>query len=68
MIDIKPSSYSELRAIVQVFPKSLERFTEEFKIVLGGLPQWCNGSDSALPIQVTQVQFLIRELDPTCFN
>ena len=68
MIDTKPSSYSELRAIVKVFPKSLERFTEEFKIALRGLLRWCNGSESALPIQVTQVQFLVRELDPTCFN
>ena len=37
-IDIKPFSCSELRAIVKVFPKSVEKFTEEFKIVLGGLP------------------------------
>ena len=57
-IDIKPSSCSELRAIVKVFPKSLEKFTEEFKIVLGGLPWWCSGSDFALPKQVARFNSL----------
>lgn len=31
----------------------------------GGPPWWSSGQDSMLPMQRTQVQALVRELDPT---
>ena len=30
-----------------------------------GLPWWASGQDSKFPMQGAQVQFLVRELDPT---
>ena len=33
-----------------------------------GPPWWSSGKDSVLPMQESQVQSLIRELDPTRLN
>ena len=38
----------------------------DIKITVSRLPWWSNGYDSMLPMQGTQVQSLVRELDPTC--
>ena len=39
-----------------------------FKRGKGGLLWWPGGWDSALPMQGTQIQSLVRELDPTHCN
>ena len=36
------------------------------KSSLEGLPWWCSGWDSVLPMQGAGTQSLVRELDPTC--
>ena len=38
------------------------RFKDNFR----GLPWWCSGLNSSLPVQRPQVRSLVRELDPTC--
>ena len=51
---------------VQVSIYSLEKYL--FKSFVQGLLWWSSGLDSILPMQGVKVQFLVRELNPTCHN
>ena len=55
----------EMQAGIITLENSLQKFLKKLNT---GLPWWSSGLDSTLPMQGAQIQFLVRELGPSCRN
>ena len=67
--DSSTCNFHTLLAEMQDGAITLENSFQKFLKKLNmGLPWWSSGSDSMLPRQGAQVQFLVRELGPSCRN
>lgn len=49
-------------------PTFFLRHEEYLKVCEEGLPWWSSDKVFVLPVQEAWVQFMVRELDPVCYN